>query len=425
MSSAPAAVQAGRVQRPPAMVIARRAVNRLTLPVLLVLPSLIIIAGLVGYPLVRTVYLSFTDTGLGELIYGGSTWVGLENYKEVFADEHLRTSLVNTVVFGTACVVGTMALGFAVALLLNQRLKGNLFFGVAVLLPWAVPALAASAIWKWLFDARYGFVNWALVNLGFERFADYAWFADRWSAFFAVFVTVVWQSFPFVALALLAGLQTIPKEMLQAAAVDGAGAWQRFRLVTLPLLRPIVAVLVIFSTIWDFKIFDQIYVMAAGVPDRSADTAAVAAYREGFALSHYGLGSRRRRRAVPDPARVLAGLRAPDRPRGRARMRWLLKRGWMYVRDDRGRGLRAVPDLLDRDHVLEAAVGDLHAHAGPVAVRPAVGPVPARARRGPRRPGADELADRRERDDGAVPAGERAARPTCWPATACGSPGSC
>ena len=94
-----------------------------------------------------------------------------------------------------------------------------------------------------------------------------------------------------MALALLAGLQTIPKETLQAAAVDGANAFQRFRLVTLPLLRPIVAVLVIFSTIWDFKIFDQIYVMAAGVPDRSADTAAVAAYREGFALSHYGLGS--------------------------------------------------------------------------------------------------------------------------------------
>jgi len=292
VSSAPAAVQAGRTSsRPPAMVIARRAVNRLTLPVLLLMPALIIIAGLVGYPLVRTVYLSFTDTGLGELIYGGSTWVGLENFKEVFADEHLRTSLVNTVVFGTACVVGTMTLGFCVALLLNQRLRGNLFFGVAVLLPWAVPALAASAIWKWLFDARYGFVNWGLVNLGFDGFQDYAWFADRESAYVAIFITVVWQSFPFVALSLLAGLQTIPKETLQAAAVDGANALQRFRLVTLPLLRPIVAVLVIFSTIWDFKIFDQIYVMAAGVPDRSADTAAVAAYREGFALSHYGLGS--------------------------------------------------------------------------------------------------------------------------------------
>jgi N,N'-diacetylchitobiose transport system permease protein len=273
------------------MVIARRAVNRLTLPVLLLLPALVIIAGLVGYPLVRTIYLSFTDTGLGDLIYGTSTWVGVDNFKEVFTDEHLRTSLVNTVVFGTACVIGTMVLGFCVALLLNQRLHGSLLFGIAVLLPWAVPALAASAIWKWLFDARYGFVNWALVNLGFDGFQDFAWFADRESAYVAIFITVVWQSFPFVALSLLAGLQTIPKETLQAAAVDGANAVQRFRLVTLPLLRPIVAVLVIFSTIWDFKIFDQIYVMAAGVPDRSADTAAVAAYREGFALSHYGLGS--------------------------------------------------------------------------------------------------------------------------------------
>ena len=294
MTSAPAAVEAGRAAhapRPPAAVLIRRGVNKLTLPVLMLLPALIIIAGLVGYPLVRTIYLSFTDTGLGELIYGGSTWVGLENFKEVFADDRLRVALVNTVVFGTVCVIGTMTFGFAVALLLNQRLKGNLFFGIAVLLPWAVPAIAASAIFKWLFDSRYGFVNWALVNIGFDRFEDYAWFAGRFSAYVAIFVTVVWQSFPFIALSLLAGLQTIPKETLHAAAIDGAGPWQRFRLVTVPLLRPIIAVLVVFSTIWDFKIFDQIYVMAAGVPDRAADTAAVAAYREGFALSHYGLGS--------------------------------------------------------------------------------------------------------------------------------------
>ena len=289
MSSGPAVV-ALRAPRPRAFAL-RRLVARLTLPVLLLLPALTIIVALVAYPLARTVYLSFTDTGLGELIYGGSPWIGLENFKEVFADEHLRASLVNTVLFGTACVIGTMVLGFAVALLLNQRLKGNWFFGIAVLLPWAVPSLAASSIWKWLFDARYGFVNWSLTNLGFESFQDYAWFADRSSASIAIFITVVWQSFPFVALALLAGLQTVPKETLQAAAVDGANAFQRFRLVTFPLLRPIVAVLVIFSTIWDFKIFDQIYVMAAGVPDRSADTAAVAAYREGFALSHFGLGS--------------------------------------------------------------------------------------------------------------------------------------
>jgi N,N'-diacetylchitobiose transport system permease protein len=107
----------------------------------------------------------------------------------------------------------------------------------------------------------------------------------------AIFVTVVWQSFPFVALSLLAGLQTLPQETLHAASVDGASSWQRFRLVTLPLLSPIVAVLVVFSTIWDFKIFDQIYVMAQGVPGRAADTAAVTAYRESFALGHYGTGA--------------------------------------------------------------------------------------------------------------------------------------
>jgi ABC-type sugar transport system permease subunit len=293
VSTGSATVSAGRAARAPRprAVVVRRAVARFTLPVLMLLPAMVIIVGLVGYPLVRTVYLSFTDTGLGNLIYGGSTWVGLENFKQVFSDEHLRISLINTVVFGTACVIGTMIFGFAVALLLDQRLRGNVLFSIAVMLPWAVPALAASAIWKWLFDSRYGFVNWALVNLGFDSFQDYAWFASRFSAYVAIFITVCWQSFPFIALSLLAGLQTLPKETLQAAAVDGAGPWQRFRLVTLPLLRPIIAVLVVFSTIWDFKIFDQIYVMAAGVPDRSADTAAVAAYREGFALSHYGLGS--------------------------------------------------------------------------------------------------------------------------------------
>ena len=129
MSTAPAAVSAGRASkrapRPPAAVIARRLVARLTMPVLLLLPAMVIIVGLIGYPLVRTVYLSFTDTGLGELIYGGSTWVGLDNFKEVFSDEHLRASLVNTVVFGTLCVIGTMVFGFAIALLLNQRLRGN------------------------------------------------------------------------------------------------------------------------------------------------------------------------------------------------------------------------------------------------------------------------------------------------------------
>jgi ABC-type sugar transport system permease subunit len=291
-SSAVAGERALRAPRPPALQAVHRAVSRLTVPVLLLLPAATVMAGLVGWPLVRTVWLSFTDTRLGDLVGSGTgDWTGLANYQHVFTDEHLRSSLINTVLFGSVCVIGTMLFGFAVALLLHQRLRANALFGIAVLLPWAVPAIAASAIWRWLFDSRYGFVNWALTNLGFDRFQDYAWFASKGSAYTAIFVTVVWQSFPFIALSLLAGLQTVPKDVLDAAAVDGASAAQRFRLVTLPLLRPIVAVLVVFSTIWDFRIFDQVYVMAQGVPDRAADTAAVTAYRESFALGHYGVGA--------------------------------------------------------------------------------------------------------------------------------------
>jgi ABC-type sugar transport system permease subunit len=281
-----------RAPRPPALRAVHRAVSRLTVPVLLLLPAATVMVGLVGWPLVRTVWLSFTDTRLGDLIGSGTgDWTGLANYRQVFTDEHLRSSLINTVLFGSVCVIGTMLFGFAVALLLHQRLRANALFAIAVLLPWAVPAIAASAIWRWLFDPSYGFVNWALTNIGFDHFRDYAWFASKGSAYTAIFITVVWQSFPFIALSLLAGLQTVPKDVLDAAAVDGAGAAQRFRLVTLPLLRPIVAVLVVFSTIWDFRIFDQVYVMAQGVPDRAADTAAVTAYRESFALGHYGVGA--------------------------------------------------------------------------------------------------------------------------------------
>jgi N,N'-diacetylchitobiose transport system permease protein len=278
--------------RPPARPAIQRAVARLTLPVLLMLPAVIVIGGLVGWPLIRTIWLSFTNTRLSDLVNNSTgSWVGLHNFGQVFSDPYLRASLTNTVIFGTACVVGTMVLGLGVALLLNERLRAMRFWSLAVLLPWAVPAVAAAAIWTWLFDPSYGFINWALTHIGLHHFKDYPWFISKGSAYTAIFITVVWQSFPFVALSLLAGLQTVPEELLQAAAVDGATAWQRLRLVTLPLLRPVVAVLVVFSTIWDFRIFDQVYVMAQGVPGSAADTAAVAAYRESFGLQNYGLGA--------------------------------------------------------------------------------------------------------------------------------------
>jgi N,N'-diacetylchitobiose transport system permease protein len=265
--------------------------SRHALAIALVAPAALIVGGLVGYPLVRTIWLSFTDTGLADLVEGTGEWVGLENFREVFADEAVRRALINTVVFGTVAVAVTMAFGMAVALLLNQRFRGRALLTVLVILPWAMPAIAASSVWKWMFNDQYGLVNWVLVRLGASGFEDYSWFTDRLPAFAAILVVVVWQSYPFVTLAILAGLQTLPADVLDAAKVDGATAWQRLRHVTLPLLKPIIAVIAVISTIWNFKIFDQVYVLAAGVPERATDTAAVAAYRLAFASSEFGLGS--------------------------------------------------------------------------------------------------------------------------------------
>jgi N,N'-diacetylchitobiose transport system permease protein len=293
VSSLPAEAVAARGAGSPRRIAGRLAGSwsRHALALMLVAPAAIVVGALVGYPLVRTIWLSFTDTGLGDLITGTGDWVGLDNYREVFADEALRRALVNTVVFGAVAVAVTMTFGFGVAMLLNQRFKGRALLTVLVVLPWAMPAIAASSLWRWMFNDQYGLVNWALVRIGASGFHDYSWFTDRIPAFTAILVVVVWQSYPFITLSILAALQTLPPDVLDAAKVDGAGAWQRLRYVTLPLLKPILVVLTVISTIWNFKIFDQVYVLAAGVPERATDTAAVAAYRLAFASSKFGLGS--------------------------------------------------------------------------------------------------------------------------------------
>jgi N,N'-diacetylchitobiose transport system permease protein len=254
------------------------------LPWLLLTPAGVVVFGVVLYPLGRTFWLSFRQAGLSFLVSGRSRFVGLDNYADLAADPHLRQVLLTTVGFGLACVTATLTLGLAVALLLNQRFRGRALLGVLVLLPWAVPRVAAGTVWRWLFDDQYGLVNWALP--GFE---GHAWFNSRGWAFLAIGVVVVWQSFPFVALSLLAGLQAIPPEVREAARVDGAGPWHQLFYVTLPLLRPLLLTLVVVETIWDFKIFDQVFVMTnGGGPARSTEVAAITVYR---AIARRQLGS--------------------------------------------------------------------------------------------------------------------------------------
>lgn len=261
------------------------------LPWLLLLPAFVTIFALVLYPLVQTFWLSFYDAGIPWLRDGTKEFVALENYTEIFTDDLYRRVFVTTAVFGIACVLGTMVVGLLVALLLNQRFKGRSVVAVIALLPWAVPAVAAGTVWEWLFDARAGLVNHLLTYLPGVDMIGFAWFNQRWSALLAIGLVVVWQSYPFVAVSLLAGFQAVPPEVLEAAKVDGANAWQRLRLVTLPILWPLVMVLVIISTIWDFKIFDQVFVMTGGGPARSTEVVAITTVAEGFGRRHFGLGA--------------------------------------------------------------------------------------------------------------------------------------
>jgi ABC-type sugar transport system permease subunit len=261
------------------------------LPILLVAPAIVVIGGLIGYPIIRTAWLSFTDADLSSLVSGEMSFIGLDNYVDALGDPTLRRAAIATVAFGLACVVGTMLVGIAVALLLNRAFRGRTLLSVLVLLPWAIPNVAASLVWGWIFHDQYGVLNWVLSSLGLSSFDGFAWFNNWFTAFVVIGVVVIWQSFPLVSLVLLAGLQTIPADVMEAARIDGTTAWQRTRLIVLPMLKPLLLVLIVISTIWDFKIFDQIYILSGGGPARRTEVLAFTAYREAFTQSEFGLGS--------------------------------------------------------------------------------------------------------------------------------------
>jgi N,N'-diacetylchitobiose transport system permease protein len=264
------------------------------LPWLLQAPALVVLAGLLLYPLYRVGVLSFQDFGLRELVTGQTTWVGLANFREVLGDPLLwKVALPNTVVFATATVSLTVVVGTLVALLLARL--GGWARGVltsAIMVAWAMPAVTGTYVWVYLFDARDGVVMRALGALGLIDPAATNWFTERLPFYGIATLNVVHHGFPFVAVTVLAGLMTVPKEMLEAAALDGAGAWQRFWFVTAPTLKPVFAVVTILSTIWDFKVFTQIYLMPGGSgTNRDVLNLGTWSYITAISQNRYGLGA--------------------------------------------------------------------------------------------------------------------------------------
>jgi multiple sugar transport system permease protein len=260
--------------------------NRHALGLVFMLPAAVLLIGLLAYPLGLGTWLGFTDTKIGRV----GEWVGLDNFKFLVGDSVAQLSLFNTLVYTVVASVVKFVLGLWLALLLNKNLPFKSFFRAIVLLPWIVPtALSAIAFW-WLYDAQFSVLSWTLERLGLiDRYIDFL--GDPWNARFSTIAANVWRGVPFVAISLLAGLQTISPSFYEASAIDGATPWQQFRYVTLPLLTPIIAVVMTFSVLFTFTDFQLIYVLTRGGPLNATHLMATLAFQRAISGGALGEGA--------------------------------------------------------------------------------------------------------------------------------------
>lgn len=268
------------------------AVRRHSLPYTLLLPAALALVVALGYPLVRQVVLSFQEYGLAQQFGQPATWVGLQNYTDLFTDSYLWTVVVRSLVFCFVNAGLTMAIGIAVALLLGQVARSvRILVQAGLLLAWAMPVLAGLTIWQWLFDSQYGVINYVLTNLGFD-FEGHSWLLEPRSFFTVATVIVVWMSVPFVVFTVYAALTQLPAEVLEAAEVDGAGPWARFRYVVVPTVKPVLMVVGLLQIIWDLRVFTQIYVLQkAGGVTSETNLLGTYIYRLGIGEGSFGLAA--------------------------------------------------------------------------------------------------------------------------------------
>jgi multiple sugar transport system permease protein len=244
-------------------------------------PSWLAVVGIAFFPAIAVFYWSLHRYLPAEGVFEP---VGLAHFARLVADERLRQALWNTTYITTLSVALELGLGLALALLLHQRFPGRGLARAAVLVPWAIPTVVTARLWEWLWNADYGLVN-HLLGLSAN------WLGHPGLAIHAVIVADVWKSTPFAALLLLAGLQVIPEDLDRAARTDGASPWRRLRHVTLPLLKPMILVVLLFRMLDAFRIFDVVYVLTGGGPANTTETLSVYAYKTFFRILDFGFGS--------------------------------------------------------------------------------------------------------------------------------------
>ncbi|MFC9381132.1 carbohydrate ABC transporter permease [Streptomyces sp. NPDC057020] len=256
----------------------------------MIAPVTIVIAVIIGYPLVRGIYLSLTDAnernvarsiGVNE-IPATYEFVGLDNYADALTGGQFLSTLGWTLLWTVACVSVTFALGLTLANVLNRKIAGRSFYRLLLILPWAVPGFVSVFAWRFLYNQDNGLLNKILAGGGIDAVP---WLNDPTWAKFSVILVNVWLGVPFMMVALLGGLQSIPGELYEAAEMDGANAWQRFRHITMPGLSSVSTTVVLLSTIWTFNMFPVIFLLTRGGPGEATQILVTQAYKFSFEVS--------------------------------------------------------------------------------------------------------------------------------------------
>ncbi|WP_042405362.1 carbohydrate ABC transporter permease [Streptacidiphilus carbonis] len=261
-------------------------------PYLLLLPALVATLALLVYPAVREIIISFQKLNAFQLIQHTTSWTGFGNYQTILTSADFWHTTERSVLFTLANVGLIMIGGTLVGLLLN-RLGNKMRFtlSLALVFAWAMPVLAGTTVFQWLFDQQFGVVDWLLSKLGWHSMAHYDWLSSQFSTFTVITLLIVWQSIPFVAFNLYAGLTTISSEIFEAARMDGAGPFRVFRSVVFPILKPFFLSTVFLEIIWVFGALPQVLAINGGGPQGSTATLPVYAYLVGVSGQHYGMGA--------------------------------------------------------------------------------------------------------------------------------------
>jgi ABC-type sugar transport system permease subunit len=278
-----------RAGRPAAHGSARERADR-RLGYSMVTPVIVLLLAITAFPLLYNLWNAFHFDNLS---YGGlpHKWVGFSNFSSLFhASSGWVAALERTLVFTVVTIVFDIVVALAMALMMNRTFRGRGFLRAAILVPWAVPTVVSATLWKTMFDPRAGFVDYFLGAFH-PAWASLSWLGASTSrSWVAIFIADSWKNIPFVAIILLAGLQVIPNEVYEAAKMDGATWWQSFRRITLPMLKPVISVALIFRTLQALLVFDVIYIMTGGGPGNSTETLSFLNYQTFIVNTDFGVG---------------------------------------------------------------------------------------------------------------------------------------